>query len=797
MDTSDIDYSLANRRLVKLLQSVDRPGNYCVGDRLFVPMPRVTVDQVGVLSFPVPQAQIDALIQAAERAPYGKGTQTLTDTSVRDCWQIDAKQVSVGGRGWMDTLTKIMDQVSRDFGLADGKLYAELYKLLVYREGGFFAAHRDTEKVSGMIATLSLSLPTPGEGGELVVSHGGDTTTFDMSAQDPSELAFAAFYADCLHEARPVTKGHRISLVFNLFVRSGQQWTGAPNYANLTEKVANCLRDWRQQGKTEKLAWLLDHGYSEEGLSFDTLKGTDAAVAQVLREAAKHADCSMHAAILHISEVGEPELDFTYDHWGNEEPISGDTLAHVEEREIYLETWIAPDGSRPKFGILAVKSGEIHPPEALEGADPDEELLEEYQGNYGPTLELIYRFAALVIWPAAHTVKIVARGGIENAVSWVEGQCERKDPASVRRMLADLVKAWPKETYGSKGDDARATMLRLLDATGNTNLTARFLDGTMLKQYCGSENRSLAELVCKLGPEMAENFMQLLVERYLPKHPKELLALLTLVAKYPDKAGPQWRDMEEAMVRTAISGLPASLEAAAKALDALMPRRDRNGHRHYGSKETFKHLSLDAKAVCNLFVLAGRLGLVEESVQAAQIIAEFPKIVTPDRILPAALEGLYKTRDLSGTRAYRMLWRQAADFLLERSSVPPGEPDNWQIEVDLPCDSELCIELQAFCRHHTARVRRFKVAKDSRRYLHQLIEDHELDLDHVTERKGSPYTLVCTKNRNSYERRLKEYTEDVQCIGLLSSIVPANELGGMEAERMQQLESAHAASIGQ
>jgi hypothetical protein len=33
---------------------------------------------------------------------------------------------------------------------------------------------------------------------------------------EPDELAYAAFYADCLHEMRPITAGHRLTLIYNL-----------------------------------------------------------------------------------------------------------------------------------------------------------------------------------------------------------------------------------------------------------------------------------------------------------------------------------------------------------------------------------------------------------------------------------------------------------------------------------------------------------------------------------------------------------------------------------------------------
>ena len=63
-----------------------------------------------------------------------------------------------------------------------------------------------------MIATLSISLPVKGRGGELFVRHRDREVRMYMGADEPSELAFAAFYADCTHEIQPVVEGHRLSL---------------------------------------------------------------------------------------------------------------------------------------------------------------------------------------------------------------------------------------------------------------------------------------------------------------------------------------------------------------------------------------------------------------------------------------------------------------------------------------------------------------------------------------------------------------------------------------------------------
>lgn len=158
--------------LEELLLSINRPGDYCVGGRMYAAMPKLTVEGVGALSFPVPEPQLRALAKAAAVAPYGKGPETLVDRSVRDCRQIDAGKVGLSGGGWRDSFNEIVDRAARGLGLSRDLLDAELYKLLVYEPGGFFSAHRDTEKSDGMVATLSVTLPTWGRGGDLVVCHG-------------------------------------------------------------------------------------------------------------------------------------------------------------------------------------------------------------------------------------------------------------------------------------------------------------------------------------------------------------------------------------------------------------------------------------------------------------------------------------------------------------------------------------------------------------------------------------------------------------------------------------------------
>ena len=119
-----------------------------------------------------------------------------------------------------------MRNVADGLGCDLAQVSAELYKFLVYDTGGFFLPHRDTEKTGGMFGTLIVVLPSAHCGGELVIHHAGRNVTVDMSQGDVSEINFAAFYADCEHEVRPIREGHRVCLVYNLIQKTACEGTG-------------------------------------------------------------------------------------------------------------------------------------------------------------------------------------------------------------------------------------------------------------------------------------------------------------------------------------------------------------------------------------------------------------------------------------------------------------------------------------------------------------------------------------------------------------------------------------------
>lgn len=140
------------------------------------------------------------------------------DTTVRKVWEIQKEKVILSNEFINGTLQKIVVSSCAKLGISGdiSHIKANLYKLLIYEEGGFFKKHQDTEKEPGMFGTLLIQLPALHTGGDLVVKHMGKVKRFAHSACSDDRIYYNAFYTDCEHELETVTSGYRLVLALNL-----------------------------------------------------------------------------------------------------------------------------------------------------------------------------------------------------------------------------------------------------------------------------------------------------------------------------------------------------------------------------------------------------------------------------------------------------------------------------------------------------------------------------------------------------------------------------------------------------
>jgi predicted 2-oxoglutarate/Fe(II)-dependent dioxygenase YbiX len=645
-----IDPVQAEEKLLEVLAAVERPGSFCVHGTVPSPLFRLDVDGVGTLSLPVPPEQAQRLVAAAERAPYGRGDETRVDTEVRKVWQIGAERVHLPDEAWAQTLARIVERATEGLGVSDLPTDAVLYKLLVYDEGSFFVEHRDTEKQDGMYATLIVVLPSLFRGGELVVRHLDQEEVLPLRSQQLSELPFAAFYADCKHELRPVTQGWRVALIYNLVrSRPSREPLSAPDLRPAIEEVTALLSGWGS-GWPLKLVMPLEHHYTLEGLAFAGLKNADRGVAWILEQAARRAGCRLHLAMISVTETGSAEGG--YDDEDYEDEALDYEVIEVVDRAERLEGWRTPEDHTADLPTLPLDEGELWPADALEDVEPDEDAYYEATGNEGASFERTYRRAALVLWPSAWTLEVLLAAGAAGALPFLEEQVDAGKGAQA--LLADIQRVlaeWPRDTYRDKVKD-RLRMISLLVRLRANELLEPFVRDT---------------LAMPLEPALAD------VMRAL------------------------WRQPDAALCE----------RIAREATDRL----------------------------------------------------------DPDEVLvPAALA---LASEAQGQPGWETLRGATVAHLQERASQPLAPPADQARTTSWACTCAHCRSLRAFLADPVEKSWSLKAGAPDRSHVEHEVRGAGADLDLSTLKKGSPHTLICTKNQRSYERRVAQCQQDLAALAQL------------------------------
>jgi predicted 2-oxoglutarate/Fe(II)-dependent dioxygenase YbiX len=753
--------SSISSELAAVLTTVRRPGDFFASGTIEFLAPQLEVEGVGPIALPLLPTQAKQLVAAAERAPFGRGEQTLVDTAVRRTWQIGPDQVRIQGGGWARTLSAILARVCDGLGVAE-PVQAEFYKLLLYDEGSFFASHRDTEKAPGMFATLVVVLPSTSTGGELLVRHKDREVRLDLHCPDPSEVAFAAFYADCVHEVLPITSGFRLALIYNLLRPGPGRLPEPPSYANQQARLAALLQAWGADlsrsitDAPEKLIFPLEHAYTSAELGFEALKGADAAAAAVLMAAAQTADCDLHLALISVQESGSAEYTgytSSYRRWS--EPDE-DEFEEVEvlDHSIALSTWQRPDGQPSVLGEIPVGDDELCPPDALDELEPDEEHFHEATGNEGASFERTYRRAALVLWPRKRFFAVLCQAGLTVTLPYLADLTEcwlssGKDYTSAlwheaHELSGHMIASWHgQERYLSREKAPTHTtqmlilLIQLRDKTRLEAFLATIAAGSGV--YTEGDNDAIAQALGVLPPQRAAALTQQIITGNAAT---SLTACGNLLARLVAAEG---------------HGREGHLRGAATALVEALPG---DPQRAAAERTWWQDRSVKSRFVIDLLEALCRIDprLAE---RAADYMLTWPQTYNVDTILVPAMRDLVRST-IAREPAVQRLRDTCLAHLRARIAEPLAPPNDRSRASALSCQCRHCAELSRFLADPEREAWAFKAVEADRSHVEQTIQRAHCDVDVTTDRRGRPYTLVCTKNQASYDRRAKQRRKDLE-----------------------------------
>jgi len=753
--------------LASLLSTVRRPGDFFTAGTIELLAPSLEVEGVGPVALPLLPAQAKQLIGVAEPAPYGRGEETVVDAAVRRCWQIGPDRVRLGGRHWARTLDRIVAHAAEGLGVSD-PVTAEFHKLLVYEPGSFFVGHRDTEKAPGMFATLVVVLPSTFTGGELLVRHRGREARLSLRCDEPAEAAFAAFYADCVHEVLPVTEGCRLTLAYNLLRTGKGRPPAPPDYAEQQAGIAALLQSWRDSKEQpdddlpEKLVYLLDHAYTPAELGFAALKGADAAAAGVLAVAAQQARCDLHLALLTVEESGTAEYTDSYgsrrSRWDQDEDAF--EAGEVFDRSVRLSEWRRPDGNEAVLGAIPVdEEEEFSPPGACEDLTPDEEHFHEATGNEGATFERTYKRAALVLWPSERLFAVLSQAGLPVTLPYLDDLAQRWAASGethrsrlwreAHDLAGHMLAQWPRPGWHPrhKTPSDAARMLGLLTRLDDAAAIEGFLAGVTAEGcFETDDNDAVIGALGRLPPARRSSLVEHVVAGTAAVSFGACANLLArTAAAWPDHRTP-------------------NLVGAATRLVEALPGDPARAVPH----PSWQHSpAVDSSVVADL--LTG-LCAVDAALakRAVDHLLAWPKTYGLDAVLVPAARTVLKAVAPSCAAVVEPLHGACLAHLRARIVEPLAPPADWSRPVGFKCHCPRCTELARFLADPERKTWVFKAAEADRRHVEDTIKGARCDVDFTTDRRGRPYSLVCTKNQASYKRRAKQRTKDIENLARLA-----------------------------
>jgi hypothetical protein len=315
-------------------------------------------------------------------------------------------------------------------------------------------------------------------------------------------------------------------------------------------------------------------------------------------------------------------------------------------------------------------------------------------------------------------------------------------------LAVQVQRDWPATVWGrqhaSKAGHASAFLAELAVLGDEEVIHAFLAEQVASGAYSQEDNEALVTALGRLPAARAGELLAAILTHNAPGLPVACADLLgRCTAASADPAG----ELGPA-ARALVESLPADRPRALVAAD---------GRR------------LEAPTPGLVVDLLGALARVDPALaeRALAHVLSHPAAFDMDGVLvPAALR-LHASAETRPLPCVRDLRTAVLAHLRQRIAEPLEPPADWRRPSAIACPCAHCKELSRFLDDATQPVWSFKASEAARRHVEESIQRHQCDPDRVTERRGRPYTLRCTKNQASYQRRVRQRQQDLAHLGSL------------------------------
>jgi hypothetical protein len=281
-------------------------------------------------------------------------------------------------------------------------------------------------------------------------------------------------------------------------------------------------------------------------------------------------------------------------------------------------------------------------------------------------------------------------------------------------------------------------MLTLLSRLQDTARIDAFLADLATGGYGKGDNEAIVRATGLLPPERAAALIERLIAGHAAAH---LSACGDLLARSGAARVP---------------GRLADLSRAATTLVEALP----GDPAHAPQRDSWRQpLRVEPGFLVDLLTALGQINVALAD-RAADHILAWPQTYEPDAVLVPAVLGLTGRAVHRDVVAIQRLRTAALEHLRARIAEPLEPPRDWARASAIACRCTHCSELSRFLADPDRQRWTFKAAEIGRRHVEDSIRRSGCDLDCATDRRGRPYSLVCTKNQASYDRRAQQRKQD-------------------------------------
>ncbi|MEZ6119708.1 MAG: 2OG-Fe(II) oxygenase [Pirellulaceae bacterium] len=732
------------------------------------------IQHFGPIRLPMRPADVRKLVDVATQAPYGKGTKTIVDTSVRDTLEIDAANITLSPE-LVEAVQSSRSDIAEALKLDEERLEFELYKLLVYPKGGFFLPHRDSEKRKGMVATMVVVMPSKFGGGELLIRHGDRRQSFlFQEAKSQKQPQYVAFFADCQHEVKKVTSGVRVCLAFNLFLKPERKSRQATSSSAVDPALQKQVADWFRSYPSDPLVFALDHQYTAAGLKPSHLKGTDRELYQNVVAVAGEQNYQLYFGQVerHLCQFAD-DGSFGYERRSSRR-WSGDhrdlDIGEVFEDHIIVDGWKASDGKKVDFPSLRCRSNQLVSTVPCEDWIPTRQYYEGYTGNAGNTLDRWYHKSVVTIWPAAQHFEILARMGLEFAISeWLAmradlANCsdeELEQACEDCQQLAEaIIKYWPNRSDSQYRleNDSDPWLNQFADELpkfGDPDLIGTFLQAVSARDWQVNLDQLVLGSLRQLGTEEILPALQQLLQFEPPANQygvKFLEGLALRDAKWllklarDKKNGGLSQEQLQSLFGIAYEKLAPYVQMLA----------EKSFSRGTPPQESWRVL-------CQAMIAAESDRLID----VLQLTHDYPGVFEFRKFqVPAAV----KLRDFAIKRhgdvpiALRNWIDELINRLVQATAEEPSPPSDFRRPSETGCNCKYCDQLSHFLSDPEQEETRIPAVESIRYHLEQVIQSKKIDVATKTIKSQRPYSLGLTKTTASYEADVNRFHKDLKLL---------------------------------